>query len=50
MFAHCESWRAVINIEDQYSIWPASKDITLGWRPEGKAGTKEECLAHIKEV
>ena len=37
-------------MEDQYSIWPASKDIPLGWRPEGKAGTKEECLAHIKEV
>lgn len=50
MFEHCESWKVVINIEDQYSIWPTSKDIPLGWRPEGKAGTKEECLAHIKEV
>jgi len=50
MFEHCESWRVVINIEDQYSIWPTSKEIPLGWREEGKAGTKDECLAHIKEV
>ena len=50
MFEHCESWRVVINIEDQYSIWPASKEIPLGWREEGKRGPKDECLAHIKEV
>lgn len=50
MFEYCESWRVVINTEDQYSIWPTFKDIPLGWRSEGKEGTKEECLAHIKEV
>lgn len=50
MFEHCESWRVVINVEDQYSIWPTFKAIPPGWREEGKTGTKEECLAHIKEV
>jgi MbtH protein len=50
MFEHCKLWRVVINIEDQYSIWPASKTIPPGWEEEGKKGTKEECLAHIKEV
>ncbi len=50
MFEHCESWGVVINIEDQYSIWPASKAIPPGWRAEGKTGTKEECLGHINEV
>lgn len=50
MFEHCESWRVVINLEDQYSIWPTFKDIPPGWREEGKTGTKEECLNHIKEV
>lgn len=50
MFEHCELWRVVINIEDQYSIWPTFKTIPPGWREEGKTGTKEECLNHIKEV
>jgi len=50
MFEHCESWRVVINLEDQYSIWPTSKTIPPGWRDEGKTGAKEECLNYIKEV
>lgn len=50
MFEHCESWRVVINVEDQYSIWPTFKPIPSGWREEGKTGTKEECLNHIKEA
>ncbi|OJW47255.1 MAG: MbtH family protein [Alphaproteobacteria bacterium 41-28] len=50
MFEHCESWKVVISLEDQYSIWPAFKAIPSGWREEGKTGTKEECLNHIKEV
>jgi MbtH protein len=50
MFEHCESWRVVVNLEDQYSIWPTFKDIPLGWREEGKTGSKEECLSHIKEI
>ena len=50
MFEHCESWSVVINIEDQYSIWPISKAIPPGWSEVGKEGTKEECLSYIKEV
>ncbi|MBS0272497.1 MAG: MbtH family NRPS accessory protein [Proteobacteria bacterium] len=50
MFEHCEAWRVVINLEDQYSIWPTSKAIPPGWREVEKTGTKEECLNHIKEV
>lgn len=45
-----EILRVVINLEDQYSIWPMRKEIPYGWREEGKSGTKEECLAYIKEV
>lgn len=45
-----DTWRVVINLEDQYSIWPIRKEIPYGWREEGKIGTKEECLAHIKKV
>lgn len=43
-------YRVVVNDEDQYSIWPAQKDLPAGWRDAGKQGPKAECLAHIKEV
>ena len=40
----------VVNHEEQYSIWPAGREIPDGWRPEGTGGTREECLARIDEV
>jgi MbtH protein len=40
----------VVNDEEQYSIWPADRDPPLGWRPAGKAGPREDCLAYIREV
>jgi len=43
-------YKAVVNHEEQYSIWPAQRENPLGWNDAGKSGTKEECLAHIKEV
>lgn len=43
-------WRVVVNHEEQYSIWPATRDLPLGWREEGKQGSREECLAHIETV
>ena len=36
----------VLNDEEQYSIWPADRPIPA-WRPEGFAGTRAACLAHI---
>ena len=44
------TYKVIVNHEEQYSIWPADKENALGWRDAGKAGSKEECLAHIKEV
>lgn len=43
-------YRAVLNHEEQYSIWPADRENALGWSDAGKSGTKEECLAYIKET
>ena len=43
-------YKVVVNHEEQYSIWPADRDMPLGWRDAGKSGPKAECLAHIKEV
>jgi MbtH protein len=40
----------VLNHEDQYSIWRASRELPDGWREEGTRGPKEDCLAHIDKV
>ena len=45
-----KEYRVVINLEEQYSIWPTCKDVPPGWRDIGKAGLKQECLDYIKEV
>ena len=45
-----KDYKVVINIEEQYSIWPASKANPAGWRDGGKQGTKAECLAYVDEV
>lgn len=43
-------YRVVLNHEEQYSIWPHDRENPLGWIDAGKSGTREECLAYIKEV
>jgi MbtH protein len=43
-------YKVVVNHEEQYSIWPAKREVPAGWRDVGKTGTREECLAHIKEI
>jgi MbtH protein len=40
----------VMNDEEQYSIWPADRELPLGWSAVGKEGLKPECLAFIDEV
>jgi len=40
----------VVNDEEQYSIWPAERDLPAGWRRDGFTGSEEECLAHIDET
>lgn len=43
-------YKVVMNIEEQYSIWPADRENAMGWKDAGKTGTKEECMKHIQEV
>ena len=45
-----EVYKVVVNHEEQYSIWPDGRANAPGWRDAGKAGSKEECLAWVKEV
>ena len=43
-------YKVVVNHEEQYSIWPADRENSLGWRDARKSGSKTKCLAFIKEV
>ncbi len=44
------TYDVVLNDEEQYSIWPADRQLPLGWRTEGTRGSRQECLAHIGTV
>ncbi|MEO8673044.1 MAG: MbtH family NRPS accessory protein [Tahibacter sp.] len=43
-------FEVVVNHEEQYSIWMLGRELPLGWKTVGKSGSKDECLAYIKEV
>ena len=43
-------YKAVVNDEEQYSIWLADRELPAGWREAGREGTKAEVLAWIDEV
>jgi len=43
-------YRVVLNDEEQYSIWPLTRELPAGWRDEGTTGTKQECLDRIDAV
>lgn len=43
-------YTVVVNHEEQYSLWPAERELPLGWREAGKRGRKDECLAYIEQV
>ena len=37
----------LINHEEQYSLWPAFRDIPAGWTATGPRGKRRECLDWI---
>jgi MbtH protein len=45
-----ETYTVVMNHEEQYSIWPESRDIPSGWRSVGTRGTKDVCLDWIEKT
>ena len=40
----------LMNHEEQYSLWPQTKQIPPGWRAVGKEGSKAECSAYVDSV
>lgn len=45
-----QMYKVVVNHEEQYSIWPTSRENPPGWRDAGKSGLKSECLDYVKDV
>jgi MbtH protein len=43
-------YTAVMNDEEQYSIWPADRELPAGWRAVGEPGARTAVLAWIEEV
>jgi MbtH protein len=43
-------YSAVMNAEEQYSIWPEGRELPAGWKAASKSGTNAECLAYIAAV
>jgi MbtH protein len=43
-------YRALVNHDEQYSIWPVDREILPGWMDAGKTGTRQEVMAWIEEV
>ncbi len=41
---------AVVNDEEQYSIWPDGRDVPAGWKTLDLRGSKRECLDFIESV
>jgi MbtH protein len=40
-------FKAIINEEEQYSIWPAKKPIPAGWRDTGFQGSGPEVSEYV---
>lgn len=48
--ASSDSFKVVVNHEEQYTLWPADRFAPRGWKEVGKRGTREQCLTYIEEV
>ena len=46
---HESQLQVVVNDEEQYSIWPADRELPLGWNSTGFVGTRTACMDYIRE-
>jgi MbtH protein len=44
------TFQVLVNHEEQYSLWPADREIPGGWTQVGPIGSKEEAMAYVREV
>lgn len=45
-----EMYLVLINVEEQYSLWPGYKTVPAGWKVVKEDAPKDECLAYVDEV
>jgi MbtH protein len=50
MSDNSDEYVVVVNDEEQFSIWPAGREVPAGWSAGRFRGTKADCLAHIDAV
>lgn len=43
-------YTVVVNHAEQYALWPSGRPHAPGWRDAGCSGSREECLAFVREV
>lgn len=43
-------FRVVVNGEEQYSVWPAERELPQGWSQVGAAEPRDACLQRIEEL
>jgi MbtH protein len=46
---HHPAYFVVVNGRQQYSIWPAHRDMPLGWHAVGEPAMREACLDWIEK-
>jgi MbtH protein len=44
------AFKVVVNDDGQYALWPAERDLPLGWAEGGMEGSKPDCLAYVESV
>jgi MbtH protein len=44
-----DSFKVLINVEGQYSLWPAKKAAPEGWQETEFTGSKSECTTYVDE-
>ncbi|GAA4423718.1 MbtH family protein [Actinokineospora soli] len=44
-----EQYVVVVNDEEQYSIWPAHRDLPAGWTTRSGPADRQSCLDYIGE-
>ncbi|WP_424188067.1 MbtH family protein [Actinokineospora sp. G85] len=44
-----QSYVVVVNDEEQYSIWPAHRDLPAGWAVRSGPADRQSCLDHVAE-
>jgi MbtH protein len=42
-----DAFVVVINAEEQYALWPATRAIPAGWNDTGAKGTRDECVEFV---